>query len=268
MPVLSRRAPNEISAAAVLAAAFAVMPASAKMMTCSGDGMMKVNMMTGMMADGSNKMMMAKEVGMANTSMSKGDMRGMRHAPDEGSEDGHDEVRHVTGDLIRSVRRADHIGRSSMRRSTSVVPIDTLARLVGGSDRLLRPDTFTAVIEVSSWLGQLADEWAGPPPVERRPLIARVSMAGTMRRRPILHDCGDDRISSARRNGTRSLGLIPQLRVKYGTAKQTNAAREGLEAAKELVTKDLMADDLAPRTVSDVVRASARGTAPSPKMLE
>ena len=63
-------------AAATLAAAFAVTPASAKMMTCSGDGMMKVSSMAGMMADGPNKMMMAKEVGMANTSMSKGDMRG------------------------------------------------------------------------------------------------------------------------------------------------------------------------------------------------
>jgi hypothetical protein len=63
-------------AAAALAAAFAVTPASAKMMSCSGDGMMKVSMMTGMMADGPNKMMMNKEVGMANTSMSKGDMRG------------------------------------------------------------------------------------------------------------------------------------------------------------------------------------------------
>jgi len=65
-------------AAAALAAAFAVTPASAsaKMMNCSGDGMMKVSNMGGMMADGPNKMMMMKEVGMANTSMSKGDMRG------------------------------------------------------------------------------------------------------------------------------------------------------------------------------------------------
>lgn len=63
-------------AAATLAAAFAITPASAKMMTCSGDGMMKVNNMTGMMADGPNKMMMNKEIGMANTSLSKGDMGG------------------------------------------------------------------------------------------------------------------------------------------------------------------------------------------------
>lgn len=57
-------------------AAFAITPASAKMMTCSGDGMMQVNNMIGTMPDSSNKMMMAKEFGMANTSMSKGDMRG------------------------------------------------------------------------------------------------------------------------------------------------------------------------------------------------
>jgi phosphopantetheinyl transferase (holo-ACP synthase) len=78
MPAFSK---EEISmkyliAATAIAAAFAVKPASAKMMSCSGDGMMKVNSMGGTMADGPNKMMMMKEVGMANTSMSKGDMRG------------------------------------------------------------------------------------------------------------------------------------------------------------------------------------------------
>jgi hypothetical protein len=62
--------------AAALAAAFAVTPASAAMMSCSGDGMMKVNSMGMMMPDGPNKMMMAKEVSMANSSMAKGDMRG------------------------------------------------------------------------------------------------------------------------------------------------------------------------------------------------
>jgi hypothetical protein len=62
--------------AAALAAAFAVTPASAAMMSCSGDGMMKVSGMGSMMADGPNKMMMMKEVGMANSSMAKGDMRG------------------------------------------------------------------------------------------------------------------------------------------------------------------------------------------------
>ncbi len=65
-------------AAAALTATFAITPASAKMMTCSGDGMMKVSNMTTTMADGPNKMMMSKEIAMANTSRSKGDMGG-RH---------------------------------------------------------------------------------------------------------------------------------------------------------------------------------------------
>ncbi|WP_398478634.1 hypothetical protein [Tardiphaga sp.] len=56
----------------------AVAPASAKpmMMGCSGDGMMKVNNMSTAMADGQQKMMMDREIGMANESMSKGDVRG------------------------------------------------------------------------------------------------------------------------------------------------------------------------------------------------
>jgi hypothetical protein len=69
---------NLIALAAIATSvAFAVSPASAaKMMTCSGDGPMKVTNMTSAMADGPNKMMMMKEIGMANTSMSKSDMRG------------------------------------------------------------------------------------------------------------------------------------------------------------------------------------------------
>ncbi len=55
----------------------ALSPASAKpMMGCSGDGMMKVNNMSMAMADGQQKMMMDREIGMANESMSKGDVRG------------------------------------------------------------------------------------------------------------------------------------------------------------------------------------------------
>lgn len=55
----------------------AIAPASAKpMMGCSGDNMMKMNNMTTAMADGEQKMMMNREIGMANTAMSKGDMRG------------------------------------------------------------------------------------------------------------------------------------------------------------------------------------------------
>lgn len=65
----------------ITAAAFsalALTPASAKpmMMGCSGDGMMKVNNMSTAMADGQQKMMMDREIGMANTAMSNGDVRG------------------------------------------------------------------------------------------------------------------------------------------------------------------------------------------------
>ena len=64
-----------ITAAAL--SALAMVPASAKpMMGCSGDGMMKVNNMSNAMADGQQKMMMDREIGMANTALSKGDMRG------------------------------------------------------------------------------------------------------------------------------------------------------------------------------------------------
>jgi hypothetical protein len=65
-----------IAAAALSALAFHAASAKPMMMGCSGDGMMKVNNMTTAMADGEQKMMMQKEIGMANTSMSKGDMRG------------------------------------------------------------------------------------------------------------------------------------------------------------------------------------------------
>ncbi len=64
-----------ITAAAL--SVLALSPASAKpMMGCSGDGMMKVNNMSNTMADGQQKMMMDREIGMANVAMSKGDMRG------------------------------------------------------------------------------------------------------------------------------------------------------------------------------------------------
>ena len=64
-----------ITAAAL--SVLAIAPASAKpMMGCSGDGMMKVNNMSMGMADGQQKMMMDREIGMANAAMSKGDMRG------------------------------------------------------------------------------------------------------------------------------------------------------------------------------------------------
>ena len=64
-----------ITAAAL--SVLALSPASAKpMMGCSGDGMMKVNNMSNTMPDGQQKMMMDREIGMANTALSKGDMRG------------------------------------------------------------------------------------------------------------------------------------------------------------------------------------------------
>lgn len=62
--------------AAIFIAALAANPASAKMMSCSGDNMAKSVTAGGMMADGPAKMAMMKEVGMANTQMSNGDMRG------------------------------------------------------------------------------------------------------------------------------------------------------------------------------------------------
>jgi hypothetical protein len=56
--------------------ALAVGPASAAMMSCTKDNMAKSVTMGGAMADGANKDAMMKEMGMANTAMSKGDMRG------------------------------------------------------------------------------------------------------------------------------------------------------------------------------------------------
>jgi hypothetical protein len=67
---------KKLLVAAAMLSAVAVGPASAKMMGCSSDGMMKMNNMTSAMADGEQKMMMNREIGMANDAMSKGDMRG------------------------------------------------------------------------------------------------------------------------------------------------------------------------------------------------
>lgn len=65
-----------ITAAAL--SVLALVPASAKplMMGCSGDNMMKVNDKATGMADGPQKMMMNREIGMANTAISNGDVRG------------------------------------------------------------------------------------------------------------------------------------------------------------------------------------------------
>ena len=60
---------------AVLVALFAT-PASAKMMACTADNMAKSASAMSTMPEGPGKMAMAKEMGMANTDMSKGNMRG------------------------------------------------------------------------------------------------------------------------------------------------------------------------------------------------
>jgi hypothetical protein len=63
-------------AAAAIVAVFAAAPASAMMMACTGDNMAKSGMMMGNMEDGPMKTGMNREMGMANTEMSKGNMRG------------------------------------------------------------------------------------------------------------------------------------------------------------------------------------------------
>lgn len=50
-------------------------PASAEMMKCTSENMAKTTTMMQSMQDGSGKMAMGKEMGMANMEMSKGDMR-------------------------------------------------------------------------------------------------------------------------------------------------------------------------------------------------
>jgi hypothetical protein len=61
---------------AAMFSAMALTPASAAMMKCTGDNMAKSTAMMPTMKDGPGKMAMAKEIGMANTDMSKGNMRG------------------------------------------------------------------------------------------------------------------------------------------------------------------------------------------------
>ena len=66
---------NKILITAALFSVVAAAPASAAMMTCTADNMAKTSTMMATMADGPAKMGMAKEMGMANADMSKGDMR-------------------------------------------------------------------------------------------------------------------------------------------------------------------------------------------------
>lgn len=54
--------------------ALAVSPASAAMMKCTSDNMMKSTSMMGMMPDTPGKMAANKEMGMANMAMSQGKM--------------------------------------------------------------------------------------------------------------------------------------------------------------------------------------------------
>ena len=56
--------------------ALALTPASAAMMACTGENMAKTSTMMVSMPEGPGKMGMGKEMGMANTEMSKGNMRG------------------------------------------------------------------------------------------------------------------------------------------------------------------------------------------------
>ena len=63
-------------AAATIAIAAACSPASAAMMKCTSENMMKSMSAGASMPDGPGKMGMMKEMAMANTQMSKGDMRG------------------------------------------------------------------------------------------------------------------------------------------------------------------------------------------------
>lgn len=63
-------------AAATIATVLATVPASAAMMSCSSDNMMKSMNAGASMPDSPGKMAMMKEMAMANTQMSKGDMRG------------------------------------------------------------------------------------------------------------------------------------------------------------------------------------------------
>jgi hypothetical protein len=65
-----------IAAAAITVAAATCSPASAAMMACTTANMMKSMNMGGAMPDSPGKMGMMKEMAMANTQMSKGDMRG------------------------------------------------------------------------------------------------------------------------------------------------------------------------------------------------
>jgi hypothetical protein len=60
---------------AAMLSAFALSPASAAMMACTGDNMMKSTTMMSTMPETPGKMAANKEIGMANTDMSNGKMK-------------------------------------------------------------------------------------------------------------------------------------------------------------------------------------------------
>ena len=62
-------------ATATIGIVFAISPASAAMMACTGENIGKSVAAADAMPGGPGKMAMMKEMGMANTAMSKGDMR-------------------------------------------------------------------------------------------------------------------------------------------------------------------------------------------------
>jgi hypothetical protein len=65
-----------VAAIAAISAAAMASPASAKRMSCDGASMAKIYSATAAMPETPGKMAMHKEISMANTDMSKGNMRG------------------------------------------------------------------------------------------------------------------------------------------------------------------------------------------------
>jgi hypothetical protein len=63
-------------AASAITTVLAISPASAAMMACTSENMAKSVTDIAAMPDGPGKMAMMQEMGMANSAMSKGDMRG------------------------------------------------------------------------------------------------------------------------------------------------------------------------------------------------
>jgi hypothetical protein len=61
---------------AAMFSALALSPASAAMMKCTSDNLMKTTAMMNSMKDGPEKVAMGKHMAMANADMSKGNMRG------------------------------------------------------------------------------------------------------------------------------------------------------------------------------------------------